>query len=440
MDTQLADDLVTDVLRSAWIIESGRAEVFATWAGDEPRFTVSTERARRRADLIKEALAPRVRGNDEPLVEPHARWMATLAGAGPSDEPFGHMVLVRMGDWVDAHAGSFLEAGAEALRTLGEDEKADLEFPTTFPSAPPFDPVATVPVDPPGDVRFTFAIVGDLHFGSPTAEAMARAAISDVNASGAALAIQLGDVTDHGDRDEFELAARVLGELAIPLTTMLGNHDVLSYSEARLTGREYYMSAFGREPDGVLLEHEGVRFAVLDSADHAASPFPNFDLVSGSFTEDRGGAVVRGSLTAAQHEILAEVAAPGSPPAFVFLHHPVQPFTGFPPVLFGLRDADSGRLHAVCDSGNVWGVFAGHTHRNARTLDLGVVPCHEVAVPRDYPFGYALVDVTATGYAYRFEQISDEELLRDGYARSGRLQRNYALGSAAERSFRWTVR
>jgi Calcineurin-like phosphoesterase len=439
VDTQLADDLVTDVLRSAWIIESGRAVVFATWAGDEPRYAASAQRARRRADLIKESLAPRVRGNDAALVEPHARWIATLAGAGPSDEPFGHMVLVRMGDWVDAHAGSFLEAGVDSLRALGDEEKAEVEFPTAFPAAPPFDPVTTVPVEPPGDVRFTFAILGDLHFGSPTAEAMARAAIADVNASGAALAIQLGDVTDHGDLAEFELAARVLGDLEMPLTTMLGNHDVLSYSEARLTGREYYASAFGREPDGVLLEHRGIRFAVLDSADHAASPFPNFDLVSGSFTEDRGGAVVRGSLTSAQHEILAEVAAPRAPAAFVFLHHPVQPFTGFPPVLFGLRDADSGRLHAVCDSGNVWGVFAGHTHRNARTLDLGIVPCHEVAVPRDYPFGYALVDVTESGYAYRFEQISDEGLLRDGYARSGRLQRSYALGSAAERSFVWTA-
>ena len=434
VDAQPSDELVTDLLRSAWIVERARAHLFTGWGLPE-----SAAPAQRRAELVWATLGSRAPRDDEALVEPHARWIATLAGARPDDEPFGHAVMVRLGDWVDAHAGPMLEGGADEMRALGEAEKATLEFPTAFPEAPPFEPVAPVAVEAPGEVRFRFAIIGDLHFGSPHAEAMARAAFADINASGSALAIQLGDVTDHGDRDEFELATRVLGELEMPVTTMLGNHDVLSYEEARLSGREYYASSFGREPDGVLLEHAGVRFAVLDSAEHAASPFPNFDLVSGSFTEDRGGAVVRGVLTPAQHEILADVAAPGSPPAFVFLHHPVQPFCGFPPVVFGLRDIDSGRLHAVCDSGNVWGVFAGHTHRNARTREFGRVPCQEVAVPRDYPFGYALVDVTDSGYAYRFLQISDEDLLREAYARTGRLQRNYALGSEAERGFIWTV-
>jgi hypothetical protein len=434
-----SDELVTDLLRSAWIVERARAHLFERWASSQARYSESAARALRRADLIWATLARRMRRDDATLVEPHARWIATLAGAGPADEPFGHGVMVRLGDWVDAHAGPMLEGGVDELRALGDVEKATLEFPASFPEAPPYEPVAPVPVGAPGEVRFRFAIIGDLHFGSPHAEALARSAFADINASGAALAIQLGDVTDHGDRDEFELATRVLAELEMPVTTMLGNHDVLSYAESRLSGREYYASSFGREPDGVLLEHAGVRFAVLDSAEHAASPFPNFDLVSGSFTEDQGGAVVRGVLTQAQHEILAEVAAPGAPPAFVFLHHPVQPFTGFPPVVFGLRDVDSGRLHAVSDSGNVWGVFAGHTHRNARTREFGRVPCQEVAVPRDYPFGYALVDVTDVGYAYRFVQISDEALLRDAYARTGRLQRNYALGTEAERGFTWTA-
>jgi hypothetical protein len=106
--------------------------------------------------------------------------------------------------------------------------------------------------------------------------------------------------------------------------------------------------------------------------------------------------------------------------------------------LFGLRDEDSGRLHATVDSGNVWGVFAGHTHRNARTRNYGEVPAHEVAIPRDYPFGYALVDVSETGYAYRFVQISDDELLRDAYQSSGQIHRRYGLGSPEERAFVWT--
>ena len=134
--------------------------------------------------------------------------------------------------------------------------------------------------------------------------------------------------------------------------------------------------------------------------------------MSGSFLEGPGGAIVRGSLSVAQHEILADLAAPGTAPAFVFLHHPPQPFTGFPPILFGLRDADSGRLHAVADSGNIWGVFAGHTHRNARTTTFDGVPVHEVGIPRDYPHGFALLEIADDGYAYRFVQLSDEDLVR----------------------------
>src|ERR671920_484852 len=121
------------------------------------------------------------------------------------------------------------------------------------------------------------------------------------------------------------------------------------------------------------------------------------------------------SLTPPQHEILAEVAGPDGGPAFVFLHHPPQPFSGSPPILFGLREEDSGRLHAVADSGNVWGVFAGHTHRNKLTRRYGSVPVMEVGIPRDYPYGYALIDVTDRGYSYRFVQLSDEKLLRKAY-------------------------
>ncbi|MGH2808785.1 MAG: metallophosphoesterase family protein, partial [Actinomycetota bacterium] len=275
-------------------------------------------------------------------------------------------------------------------------------------------------------------------FGSTRSEDMARAAIDDINASGAELTIQLGDVTDRGNRSEWELAKKVLGELEMPVTTMVGNHDVYSIEEERLSGREYYPNSFGREPDGVMLEHKGVRFAVLDSAEHAASPFPGFDFASGSFVTGPGGAIVRGSLTVPQHEILADVAAPDSPPAFVFLHHPPQPFTAFPPILFGLRGADSGRLHATCDSGNVWGVFAGHTHRNARTTTYGDVPVHEVAMPRDFPYGFALVDVTDRGYAFRFVQLSNEELLRAAYPKATQIHRRYGLGDEIARGFTWS--
>jgi len=434
-----ADEVIRDLLRSAWIIESARAEVYGTWSeqGDQDRYVASQQRASERAGLVEKTLVERGHQTDPAIVEPHSRWMRGLAGAQLGEVPLGPFFVSRLGDWVDGHASGFVSDAAK-LKTLGDEERESLEFPAELPPAPPYEPIEPIPVEPPGETLFRFAILADLHFGSATGEQMAKAAIADLNRSGAELVIQLGDITDHGNKAEFELAMESLKALEVPYATMMGNHDVFSKEEERLSGREYYPASFERQPDGAILEHKGFRFAVLDSVMHASSPYADFNLATGAFMEGPGGAIVRGTLSDPQHEILAEVASEGAPPAFVFLHHPPQPFTAFPPVLFGLRDEDSGRLHATVDSGNVWGVFAGHTHRNARTRDYDGVPAHEVAIPRDYPFGYSLVDVAADGYAYRFVQLSDEELLRSAYESAGQIHRRYGLGSPDERSFVWS--
>jgi predicted phosphodiesterase len=314
-----------------------------------------------------------------------------------------------------------------------------VRFPSELPGSPPFERLHTPELDAPGEVKFTFGILADMHIGSPSARRMVEAAIDDLNRSGAEFVIQLGDITDHGAKEEFGRAAEVLSKLEIPYWTMMGNHDVYSIPEERLSGREYFKETFGRNPDGVLFDHDGVKFAVLDSVEHAASPFPPYNLVTGAFVEGPGGAIVCGALSYPQHDLLAEIAGPGGGPAFVFLHHPPQPFTGFPPILFGLREEDAGRLHAVVDSGNVWGVFAGHTHRNALTRTYGTVPAIEVGIPRDYPYGYALVDVTESGYRYRFVQLSDDDLLRHAYEHASAIHRRYGGGRAEERAFSWTA-
>lgn len=392
-----------------------------------------------RADIVGGALKEVGRQGDDALVEPHAEWIVSLVGDDPRAIGLGPLFLARVGDWVDAHTSPFLEAeDARELAQFGEAERATLVFPNSLPPVPGYEPLEIPHVEAPGEVIFRMAILADMHIGSNAGEERARAAIADINASGAELVIQLGDITDHGERDEFELAKQVLSTFEIPVTTMMGNHDVYSINEQRLSGRDYYGATFGREPDGVLLEHKGFRMAVLDSIEHGASPFGPFDLVSGKFLDKAGGAVVRGSLTPPQHDLLAEIAERGSPPAFVFMHHPPQPFTSFPPIIFGLRDEDSGRLHATIDSGNVWGVFAGHTHRNARSRTFGSVPAQEVGIARDFPFGYAVIDVAENGYAYRFQQLSDEGLLREAYTGAGEIQRRYGAGPDVARAFSWS--
>ncbi|MFP5353483.1 MAG: metallophosphoesterase family protein, partial [Actinomycetota bacterium] len=347
----LARETITDLLRSGWVIEAARSALYKDWASHEPDLSARADNAARRAELLEAALADLGRSPDTAIVEAHRGWIQSLAGDEPREVALGNLFVARLGDWVDAHTERFLGERGPQLRELGDRERALLRFPDDLPTPPPFEPLESPEVEPPGEVLFRFAILGDLHFGSPKGEERARAAIADVNASGAELVIQLGDLTDHGLRAEFDLAVKVLAELDIPCTTMMGNHDILSRDDQKLAGRSFYGSTFGREPDGVLLEHKGFRFAVLDSATEAASPFGPFDFITGAFTDGSGGAVVHGSLTVPQHDILADVAAPRTAPAFVFLHHPPQPFAGFPPILFGLREADSGRLHATADSG-----------------------------------------------------------------------------------------
>jgi hypothetical protein len=439
MDTRLLDslpeDLFVDLLRSCWLIETARSKVLAGWSATDDRYEASAKIAEARAAIAAGGLDARGRKTDEGLVALHTAWIDGVVGDF-GDDQLAPLFLARLSDWVDGHLAPLVEDG-ERLKSLSDEDRASLQWPEQMPPIPPFEPLPVPRVDPPDDTVFRFGILGDLHVGSPRAEPLVSAAVDDLNASGAELVVQLGDITDEGKEEQFKRAAELLARLQMPVATMMGNHDVLALGGTDLTGRGFYTASFGREADGVLLEHRGWRFAVLDSATHLASPFTAFDLVTGTFLDVPGGAIVRGSLTVPQHEILAEVAAPGAPPAFVFLHHPPQPYMGFPPILFGLREADSGRLHAVADSGNVWGVFAGHTHRNAITRRFGRVPAVEVGIPRDFPFGYALVDVSPAGYSYRFVQISDRDLLSEAYRHAGGLQRRYAQGRPEERAFSW---
>lgn len=434
---QVAEDIVTDLLRSVWIVEQARAAVYRRWAEAEPRWEGSAARTLKRVALLEHALGQAGRRPDEKLVEPHTTWMRGLVGDDPGEVPLSTLFLGRLGDWIDAHAAGVLGASADEFTAINKEERDLLEFPSELPPPPPFEPFEVPDVAAPGSVKARVAVLGDLHVGSKGGDGLVATAIADIAELQPDLVVQLGDITDHGEEDEFRAAAEMLAKLDAPVLTAMGNHDVAALSESRLSGSEYYKAYFGRDPDGKMIELNGFRFAALDSVDHALSPYPAFDLVSGTFLEGPGGAIVRGALSVLQHEILADIAAPGTSPAFVFLHHPPQPFTAFPPILFGLRDADSGRLHATADSGNVWGIFAGHTHRNARTTTYGPAPAHEVGIPRDYPHGFGMLEIAEEGYAYRFVQVSDSEALRAVSERASVIHRRYAGGSPEARSFAW---
>jgi hypothetical protein len=232
VSTDAAADIVVDLLRSGWIIERARAEVYRRWATEDGgRWEDSHDRAAARALVVERSLENASRGPDLDLVEAHAAWITNLVGERSDDEPLGPIFMTRIGDWVEAHVSPFLEAGADELAHLGAVEREILPFPNQLPVAPPFEPLDTVDVAAPGPILFRFGILGDLHFGSPGGRRMAMAAINDLNESGAELVIQLGDLTDRGNREEFESAGEALSKLTMPCTTMLGNHDVFSHKE-----------------------------------------------------------------------------------------------------------------------------------------------------------------------------------------------------------------
>jgi hypothetical protein len=428
----LSQEILIDLLRSAWLVEAARAEVYGSWAAEAERFEAVRARALRRATIIEESLVSRAHKPDTELVSAHADWMRSVGGA-PGTDSFAELFLLRLGDWAGAHIAPYLDRGAQELSDLSDQDHREVHFPEQIPQPPEFEPLPGPP-PPPRDSRFRVAVLSDLHLGSRWGEQAARAAVEDVNSSGAGLCIQLGDLSENGEDSELDLAAAVLAGLDMPWHCVEGNHDVFSRSEEALT--DHFATRFGRQPRGALFEHEGVQFCLLDSAEATLSPFSSFSLVTGEFVEGTSS-VERGSLSSEQHQLLAEVASPGRAPAFVFLHHPPQPFVSFPPVIFGLRDLDSGRLHATCDSGNVWGVFCGHTHRNARPRDFDGVIVTEVATPGAYPFGYGLIDVLPHGYNYTFAQLSDGGLVAEMYAHSIVLAHRYALGPPEARHFEW---
>jgi hypothetical protein len=277
---QVAEEIVLDLLRSVWLVEHARAAVYRRWAETEARWTDSEARTLKRAALVEEAVENAGRRPDEKLVEPHTAWMRSLVGDAPDEVPLAGLFLGRLGDWIDAHAAGVLGAAADEFTTINEEERASLEFPSQLPAPPPFEPYAVPEVAAPGEVVARVAIVGDLHVGSTRGDDLVEIALGDVARMRPDLVVQLGDITDHGEADEYRAAAELLAALDAPVLTVMGNHDVAALSESRLSGSEYYKAHFGRDPDGALAEVNGFRFAALDSVDHALSPYPAFDLVS----------------------------------------------------------------------------------------------------------------------------------------------------------------
>lgn len=99
-----------------------------------------------------------------------------------------------------------------------------------------------------------FAIIGDtqLSFGQAAKAVASLSARDDL-----AFAVQIGDLTHHGIRFEYEKMDGVLRALDIPLFVLLGNHDTLG------NGRKIYARLYG--PTDFVADQGPFRFVFFDS-------------------------------------------------------------------------------------------------------------------------------------------------------------------------------
>jgi predicted phosphodiesterase len=348
-------------------------------------------------------------------------------------------VLQRIGAYVEAHVPDLLpDADRERLLELGASDQAEVAAAITadgLPEVPPPEWPSAPPAEAPGRRIARIGLIGDTHVGTARGDKLAPAVVRGINAAGVDMSVLVGDVTQNGSPAFYERAASILRGLEQPWAATLGNHDLWDAMWTDGTGAggtDRFRGALGHEPSGVY-EVAGVRLIVVSSADPTPSPFPPFDLVGGTFTNERSETLPGGRISEETAVWLGSI-GPYDGPTFAFLHHPAHPYMGFPPLVFGLDERSTRILGDFVERAGVWGVVCGHTHRAHRD-EIAGVPLLEVPASKDWPYGFGLLDVAEEGWAVNLRRIDDDDLVAELSADAGVVFRRYARGEEADRAF-----
>ncbi len=188
----------------------------------------------------------------------------------------------------------------------------------------------------------------------------------------------LGDLTHHGDADEYEALAAILEALPWPVTLMLGNHD----------RRAGFAAVFGQtEFAQTALHLGGCTLLCLDTLDEDAPDTHS------------------GLICPARMAWLAQQLDQAQGPVIVLMHHHLAP-TGFDGMdKIALRNRDD-VAQMLAQSGKVRQIINGHIHRTIFT-HAGPLPvamlkstCHQqpmtlgdpsTALSIDEPGGYGIL-------------------------------------------------
>lgn len=242
---------------------------------------------------------------------------------------------------------------------------------------------------PPGELLCRLATISDTHIGErgfglaprlredrgvltgdPYPTRCARAALAEALAWGPHHVVAKGDLTWSGRPDQWQTVAEILASSPVPVSATLGNHDVGLKS---VDGREALAShgiLVTREPETVDLP--GIRVVVGHSADNGHQ---------------------HGVVDADQREAIVKLAADAPGPAFVTMHHYVDPLPvpsryprGTP------RSQGLVLLRQLAEANPSTFVSFGHSHRHRRRTTQGL-PVTEVGSTKDHPgvwAGYAV--------------------------------------------------
>lgn len=369
----------------------------------------------------------------------HARWMGTVAGSKEETGSLGWFFLQRIGSYVDLHSEAVLPKGYwSRLVELGAMDAKDVEETLNRdgipPSPPPEWPEAPL-AQAPGVVHTRIGIIGDPHVGSRNGDRFLPPVLAQVNQLGVDFSVALGDLTQNGRTEFFQSVKAQLDTLNAPYQVVLGNHDMWGGGTEAAVGLERFGQVFGRSPHGIY-QADRVRVILLNSADPRRSPFPPFDLVTGGFSSEPNESVPGGHFSPELVAWMAGIEAAG--PTFVFLHHPPYPYLGFPALVFGLDQASTEALTDLVIRTRAWGVIAGHTHRSARS-ELAGVPVLEVPAPKEWPYGFGLLEVSEQGWAYNLRPVQEPELIEQASYSANVVVRRYSKGPTEARSLTVTV-
>lgn len=118
----------------------------------------------------------------------------------------------------------------------------------------------------PPPPSLAFFVVGDNHGAQPVYKEL----LTDAKAAGAAFAVNLADLTEHGSAEEFREVLALEAEVGLPVYHVLGSHD-LKADPSRATWRELVGEPFFSFDQGP--NH----FVLLDNAERAVG-FPEDEL------------------------------------------------------------------------------------------------------------------------------------------------------------------